>query len=110
MYRYERSTGCDIFGRQLRAPQLAPSAATWLTWRATLYEPVPFIVRRGAAWAFDRRKTMTTKLIIIVLAAAAFGWAFSELVEHSGQSGAVGDPGFACNDWAGNDWSTQVVR
>ncbi|MEO3386354.1 hypothetical protein [Mesorhizobium sp. CAU 1741] len=53
---------------------------------------------------------MTVKLIIIMLTAAAFGWGFSNLVEHSDQSMRPGMPQNTCDEWQGDDCSTQFDR
>ena len=53
---------------------------------------------------------MTTKIILILLGAAAFGWGFSSLVRHSEL--AIGPEGqrVACEQWAGNECSNRFVR
>jgi hypothetical protein len=63
-----------------------------------------------AVRALSIRQAMTSRLIILTLAIAAFGWAFSEVVERSNQSGGISDPGFACNSMAGNNCDPQFVR
>lgn len=53
---------------------------------------------------------MTVKLLLIVAFAAAFGWGFSSLVQHSEL--AIGPEGqrVACEQWAGNECAQRFVR
>lgn len=53
---------------------------------------------------------MVTKLIIIMLAAAAFGWGLSTLVHHSEQTLRPGTTPSACNEWTGSGCATQFER
>ncbi|WP_198476461.1 hypothetical protein [Aquamicrobium zhengzhouense] len=44
---------------------------------------------------------MTLKILLIIAGAAAFGWGFSEIVEHSDNSiRSSQDAGLNCQDWA----------
>lgn len=42
---------------------------------------------------------MKTRLTLIALAAAAFGWGFSVLAKHPDQTIRPDNPGFACQEW-----------
>lgn len=53
---------------------------------------------------------MTVKLIIIVVAAAAFGWGFSEIVEQSSDPLRPDANRYACDQWAGGDCARQFER
>lgn len=53
---------------------------------------------------------MTTKIILILLGAAAFGWGFSELVEHSGNAIRSPDSSAACQKWNGTDCERTFQR
>ena len=53
---------------------------------------------------------MKTRLILIVLAVAAFAWGFSALVEHSGQTMRPESAGVPCEDWTGEDCAARLRR
>lgn len=55
---------------------------------------------------------MTLKILLIVLGAAAFGWGFSELVEHSDQIGIrdAQRASLACQDWMGDSCERTFQR
>ncbi|WP_161601179.1 hypothetical protein [Neoaquamicrobium microcysteis] len=53
---------------------------------------------------------MTTKLILIVFAAAAFGWGFSALVEHADQTVRPDNPRVACNEWSSEGCMPSMER
>jgi hypothetical protein len=42
---------------------------------------------------------MTLKILLIFAGAAAFGWGFSELVEHSDGNVRSQGAGLACQEW-----------
>lgn len=46
---------------------------------------------------------MKTKLILIAVAAAAFGWGFAFLVEHSDQTIRSENPRATCQEWSGTN-------
>ena len=52
---------------------------------------------------------MKFKLVLIALVAAAFGWAFSSLVQHSDQTIRPENARLACQDWAGDGCARPVV-
>lgn len=66
----------------------------------------------GVPWAaWDAPgKIMTTKLILIVFAAAAFGWGFSALVEHADQTVRPDNPRVACNEWSSEGCMPSMER
>lgn len=53
---------------------------------------------------------MKLKLLLIVLAAAAFGWGFSTLVERTDQTIRPQNAKLACQDWAGNGCARPTGR
>lgn len=53
---------------------------------------------------------MKIRLIVIMLAAAAFAWGFAALVERSDPMMRLDDPGFACDEWAGEGCNGRVRR
>lgn len=53
---------------------------------------------------------MKTKLILIALVAAAFGWGFSALVEHADQTIRPENARVACADWSGDGCVRSVDR
>lgn len=55
-------------------------------------------------------RSMTTKLILIVLAAAAFGWGFSALVQHSDRAIRPENARLACQDWTADGCASPSRR
>jgi len=53
---------------------------------------------------------MTTKLILIALMAAAFGWGFAEVVERAGDPIRQDSSWTTCQDLGGNACSRMVDR
>lgn len=53
---------------------------------------------------------MKIRLVVIIFAVAAFAWGFAALVERSDTTIRVNDPGFACDDWSGEDCNSRLRR
>jgi hypothetical protein len=53
---------------------------------------------------------MKVKLIVILLAAAGFGWGFSALVQHADQTIKPENAKVACNSWSGDGCARPIDR